>query len=118
MMFESTIAHEETDWCHASASFEVTSYLPRSKFCGCRNVADRASRIAVILGLTAADIELVEVDKSMHVRVFIAYSDFESGTCKSMPHSREFLEKGIRHFQAGNSHVACMARKKRNDTMQ
>mmetsp|Transcript_52563 Transcript_52563/g.123005 ORF Transcript_52563/g.123005 Transcript_52563/m.123005 type:complete len:673 (-) Transcript_52563:83-2101(-) len=42
------------------------------------------------------------VDKSMHVRVFIAYSDFESGTCKSMPHSREFLEKGIRHFQAEN----------------
>mmetsp|Transcript_55983 Transcript_55983/g.133393 ORF Transcript_55983/g.133393 Transcript_55983/m.133393 type:complete len:671 (-) Transcript_55983:41-2053(-) len=42
------------------------------------------------------------VEKSMHVRVFIAYSDFEADTCKSMEHCRNWLEKGVRHFQAEN----------------
>mmetsp|Transcript_31945 Transcript_31945/g.67984 ORF Transcript_31945/g.67984 Transcript_31945/m.67984 type:complete len:673 (-) Transcript_31945:69-2087(-) len=42
------------------------------------------------------------LDKSSHVRVFIAYSEFEANTCSSMPHCREALERGVRHFKAEN----------------
>lgn len=40
--------------------------------------------------------------KSSHVRVYIAYSEFEASTCKSMPHCRETLERGIKFFKAEN----------------
>ncbi|CAE7458156.1 CRNKL1 [Symbiodinium natans] len=39
------------------------------------------------------------VSKSHHVRVYIAYSDFEAVTCQSMPKAREALEAGSRHFK-------------------
>mmetsp|Transcript_25163 Transcript_25163/g.63849 ORF Transcript_25163/g.63849 Transcript_25163/m.63849 type:complete len:671 (+) Transcript_25163:144-2156(+) len=42
------------------------------------------------------------LDKSTHVRVYIAYTEFEAGTCNSMPHAREGLEKGVKHFKAEN----------------
>lgn len=38
--------------------------------------------------------------KSNHVRVYIAYSDFEANTCQSMPQCREALESGVKHFKA------------------
>mmetsp|Transcript_14698 Transcript_14698/g.44076 ORF Transcript_14698/g.44076 Transcript_14698/m.44076 type:complete len:660 (+) Transcript_14698:148-2127(+) len=42
------------------------------------------------------------LEKSSHVRVYIAYTDFEASTCKSMPHARTSLEKGVNHFKAEN----------------
>lgn len=42
--------------------------------------------------------------KSHHVRVYIAYSDFEADTVESMPHFREALEQGMRYFKAENRH--------------
>lgn len=42
------------------------------------------------------------LNKSNHVRVFIAYSEFEAYTCQDMPLCREALEKGLRHFKAEN----------------
>mmetsp|Transcript_73375 Transcript_73375/g.132114 ORF Transcript_73375/g.132114 Transcript_73375/m.132114 type:complete len:663 (+) Transcript_73375:106-2094(+) len=40
--------------------------------------------------------------KSHHVRVYIAYADFEAVSCQSMPQCREALEKGANHFKAEN----------------
>lgn len=40
------------------------------------------------------------LSKSNHVRVFIAYADFEALTVKSMPNAREGLEQGLKHFKA------------------
>jgi len=42
------------------------------------------------------------LSKSNHVRVFIAYSEFEAITCQDMPRFREAMEKGIRHFKSEN----------------
>lgn len=42
------------------------------------------------------------LEQSHHVRVFVAYSEFEAATAKSMPHMREALEKGVKHFKADN----------------
>jgi crooked neck len=42
------------------------------------------------------------LEKSNHVRVFIAYAEFEAVTCGSMPHCREAMEKGIKYFKAEN----------------
>jgi len=40
--------------------------------------------------------------KSNHVRVFIAYSEFEARTAKSMKDCREALDRGVQHFKAEN----------------
>mmetsp|Transcript_50610 Transcript_50610/g.94826 ORF Transcript_50610/g.94826 Transcript_50610/m.94826 type:complete len:674 (-) Transcript_50610:3-2024(-) len=40
--------------------------------------------------------------KSHHVRVYIAYSEFEANTVNSMVHFREALETGVKHFKAEN----------------
>merc|ERR1711904_695992 len=40
--------------------------------------------------------------KSHHVRVYIAYSEFEANTVESMPRFREAMEQGVRHFKAEN----------------
>merc|ERR1719502_2495370 len=40
--------------------------------------------------------------KSHHVRVYIAYSEFEANTAESMPRFREAMEQGVRHFKAEN----------------
>jgi len=48
----------------------------------------------------AREVWLRLVSKSNHVRVYIAYSEFEALTCQSMPNCREGLEKGIKHFKA------------------
>merc|ERR1719401_3320398 len=40
------------------------------------------------------------LEKSSHVRVHIAYSEFEASTASSMPNAREALEKGVKHFKA------------------
>merc|ERR1719379_2128403 len=40
------------------------------------------------------------LDKAPHVRVHIAYSEFEANTREQMPKCREVLERGIRHFKA------------------
>lgn len=40
--------------------------------------------------------------KSTHVRVYIAYSEFEAGTCESMPNVREAMERGVKHFKGEN----------------
>merc|ERR1712039_175272 len=40
------------------------------------------------------------LEKSHHVRVYIAYSEFEAGI--SMPNCREALESGVRYFRAEN----------------
>merc|ERR1712032_161741 len=50
----------------------------------------------------ARQIWLRLLSKSSHVRVFIAYSDFEASTCQSMPRCREALERGCKHFTAEN----------------
>jgi len=42
------------------------------------------------------------LNKSHHVRVYIAYSDFEAVTCQSMPGCREALDKGQKHFKEEN----------------
>merc|ERR1712196_42824 len=42
------------------------------------------------------------IAKSNHVRVYIAYTEFEAQTCEAMPNARDALEKGIRHFKAEN----------------
>lgn len=42
------------------------------------------------------------VGKSNHVRVHVAYSEFEAVTCQSMPSCREALERGLRHFKSDN----------------
>eukprot|EP00927_Polykrikos_kofoidii_P002117 TRINITY_DN10821_c0_g1_i1.p1 TRINITY_DN10821_c0_g1~~TRINITY_DN10821_c0_g1_i1.p1 ORF type:complete len:679 (-),score=158.26 TRINITY_DN10821_c0_g1_i1:131-2167(-) len=42
------------------------------------------------------------VSKSHHVRVYIAYSEFEAVTCQAMPRCREGLETGIKHFKSEN----------------
>mmetsp|Transcript_49827 Transcript_49827/g.115697 ORF Transcript_49827/g.115697 Transcript_49827/m.115697 type:complete len:679 (-) Transcript_49827:63-2099(-) len=42
------------------------------------------------------------LNKSSHVRVYIAYSEFEAQTCESMPRCREALERGVKHFKAEN----------------
>ncbi|CAE7564918.1 CRNKL1 [Symbiodinium microadriaticum] len=39
------------------------------------------------------------LSKSHHVRVYIAYSDFEAVTCQSMAKAREALDAGSRHFK-------------------
>lgn len=38
--------------------------------------------------------------KASHVRVYIAYSDFEARSCSSMPLARDALEKGIKTLKA------------------
>eukprot|EP00435_Cladocopium_sp_Y103_P010981 s264_g2.t2 len=40
--------------------------------------------------------------KSHHVRVYIAYSDFEAVTCQSMEKAREALDDGQKHFKVEN----------------
>merc|ERR1719188_2138174 len=40
------------------------------------------------------------LEKSSHVRVHVAYAEFEAATARSMPACREALEKGVRHFKA------------------
>merc|ERR1712050_695719 len=42
------------------------------------------------------------LNKSSHVRVYIAYSEFEAQTCESLPRCREALERGVKHFKAEN----------------
>lgn len=42
------------------------------------------------------------LSKSHHVRVYIAYSDFEAVTGQSMPGAREALDGGSKHFKAEN----------------
>jgi len=42
------------------------------------------------------------LEKSHHVRVYIAYSEFEASTVSSMPKCREALESGVRYFRAEN----------------
>jgi len=44
------------------------------------------------------------LSKSHHVRVYIAYAEFESDTVGSMPKCREALEEGARHFKSENRH--------------
>eukprot|EP00913_Durusdinium_trenchii_P016180 g15205.t1 len=39
------------------------------------------------------------LSKSHHVRVYIAYSDFEAVTCQSVEKAREALEEGQKHFK-------------------
>jgi len=50
----------------------------------------------------ARNVWLRLLSKSHHVRVYIAYSEFESNTVESMPRFREALEQGVRHFKAEN----------------
>eukprot|EP00931_Biecheleriopsis_adriatica_P003995 TRINITY_DN105736_c0_g1_i1.p1 TRINITY_DN105736_c0_g1~~TRINITY_DN105736_c0_g1_i1.p1 ORF type:complete len:672 (+),score=164.57 TRINITY_DN105736_c0_g1_i1:139-2154(+) len=50
----------------------------------------------------ARQVWLQLLNKSHHVRVYIAYSDFEAVTCQSMPRCREGLENGQKHFKAEN----------------
>lgn len=40
--------------------------------------------------------------KSNHVRVYIAYSEFEAYTCQAMPQCRDVIERGLKHFKAEN----------------
>jgi len=40
--------------------------------------------------------------KSSHVRVYIAYAEFEAGTCESMPNVREAMERGAKNFKSEN----------------
>jgi len=40
------------------------------------------------------------LEKSNHVRVHVAYSDFEASTGGSMPKCREALDRGVKHFKA------------------
>lgn len=42
------------------------------------------------------------ISKSNHVRVYVAYSEFEAVTCQSKEHLREGLEQGVKHFKAEN----------------
>lgn len=42
------------------------------------------------------------LSKSHHVRVYIAYADFEAVTCQSIAQSREALDGGAKHFKAEN----------------
>jgi len=42
--------------------------------------------------------------KSHHVRVYIAYSEFEADTVGSLPRMREALDAGTRHFKAEDRH--------------
>eukprot|EP00928_Gymnodinium_smaydae_P011410 TRINITY_DN14213_c0_g1_i2.p1 TRINITY_DN14213_c0_g1~~TRINITY_DN14213_c0_g1_i2.p1 ORF type:complete len:674 (+),score=201.35 TRINITY_DN14213_c0_g1_i2:120-2141(+) len=42
------------------------------------------------------------VGKSNHVRVYVAYSEFEALTCQSMENCRKGLEQGLQHFKAEN----------------
>ncbi|CAJ1332671.1 unnamed protein product [Effrenium voratum] len=42
------------------------------------------------------------VSKSHHVRVYIAYCDFEAVTCQSMAMAREGIEEGQKHFKVEN----------------
>jgi len=42
--------------------------------------------------------------KSHHVRVYIAYSEFEADTVGSLPRMREALDSGSRHFKAEDRH--------------
>eukprot|EP00929_Paragymnodinium_shiwhaense_P113045 TRINITY_DN8130_c0_g1_i1.p1 TRINITY_DN8130_c0_g1~~TRINITY_DN8130_c0_g1_i1.p1 ORF type:complete len:681 (+),score=245.95 TRINITY_DN8130_c0_g1_i1:204-2246(+) len=42
------------------------------------------------------------ISKSNHVRVYIAYTEFEAQTCNAMPMARDALETGVRHFKAEN----------------
>lgn len=50
----------------------------------------------------AREVWLRLVSKSNHVRVYIAYSEFEAVTCQAMPSCREGLAKGIKNFKSEN----------------
>merc|ERR1719401_93561 len=40
------------------------------------------------------------LEKSSHVRVHVAYAEFEAATASSMPNAREAMERGVKHFKA------------------
>jgi crooked neck len=49
---------------------------------------------------SARKVWLELLHKSSHVRVFVAYTEFEALTCESMPNCRDALEKGVKGFKA------------------